>query len=459
MSVGQRRPIVFMLHALGGSARSFDGVVRLLPSFECIAIDLPGFGTAADASALGVEQVVDQVAERIRSLSPERWMLVGHSMGGKIATIIAAQAARGEIGLAAPSAVVLLAASPPEPEPMDEERRQMMIGWASEGPVSPEHARKFVTMNQAGGLTPALEASAIEDVTRASRHAWLAWLERGSLEDWSGIVGVLDTPALIVAGAEDGDDLGAEAQRRLNAPHYADARVEVVKDSGHLLPLENPELIAKLIEVHWQMAIGRQPPIPARYADLIASDRTSERTRRVLLARAKATQAEPAILSGTQVAVLKALLSHVLPQDGQGIDLAARVDAMLAHGEGDGWRFAELPADAEAYRRGLDTLDTLSDGGFAGMPGNRQIALIDLIADGRGGAEGKDLLSDRQMKLWFEDVRADAVRTWLSHPASLARIGYDGFANGGDGVRKQGFQRTHADDAEGWEPGPTATPA
>jgi hypothetical protein len=56
------------------------------------------------------------------------------------------------------------------------------------------------------------------------------------------------------------------------------------------------------------------------------------------------------------------------------------------------------------------------------------------------------------MKRWFEDLRADLVRLWLAHPAAMARIGFDGFANGGDGPRKQGFERLGAGEREAWEP-------
>ncbi len=455
MSDDTGKPVIFLLHALGGSARSFDVVIPLLPAFDCVAIDLPGFGDAADASALGVEQVAASVIDRIKGRAPKRWMLVGHSMGGKIATILAARAEGGAIGLSGLAGVVLLAASPPEPEPMDEDRRQMMIGWASAGSVSHDNAQAFVTMNQAGDMASEAERSAVTDVTRASRHGWLGWLERGSREDWSANVGVLDTPALIVAGSEDGEDLGAEAQRRLNAPHYANATLEVVQQSGHLLPLEQPATIATLIEEHWQRVCGRDASIPAPYAELIASDRVSERTRCVLIGRATADEegSEPRALSARQMAVLRVLLDHVLPQDERRIDLAARIDTGLAEGPGDGWRFAALPADKEAYRLGLNTLDMTAGGKFAEGLADEQTALIDAVANGQGGIDGEGrYLSHEQMKLWFQDVCADAVRTWLSHPANMAWIGYDGFANGGDGVRKQGYQRTHADDPEGWEP-------
>ena len=53
---------------------------------------------------------------------------------------------------------------------------------------------------------------------------------------------------------------------------------------------------------------------------------------------------------------------------------------------------------------------------------------------------------------WFEDVRNDLTRTWLAHPASLARIGYDGFATSGPGAEPAGYVSLGADVRDPWEP-------
>ena len=62
-------------------------------------------------------------------------------------------------------------------------------------------------------------------------------------------VGRIACPALILAGQEDGD-LGAEAQRRLNLPHYPDADLQIVAGAAHLIPYEQPEALAALIRDH-----------------------------------------------------------------------------------------------------------------------------------------------------------------------------------------------------------------
>jgi len=133
------------LHALGASAREWEQVIDHLPGYECVALDLPGFGGAAKAGHADVVTMTDWLADEIRSRQPNPCVLVGHSMGGKIATILAQRSEAGRLsGLAG---VVLMAASPPSPEPIDDERRTTMIDWVKQGPVGIEDARDSVDQN------------------------------------------------------------------------------------------------------------------------------------------------------------------------------------------------------------------------------------------------------------------------------------------------------------------------
>jgi pimeloyl-ACP methyl ester carboxylesterase len=440
------RPVLFMLHALGGSARAWDGVAAALgDGFEVVALDLPGFGDAHAAGDLTVTGMADHVAAAVRTRGAARWLLVGHSMGGKIASVVAARALAGEPGLFGLAGVVLLAASPPSPEPMDDDKRQEMIGWAAQGPLDADAARTFVDDNVGDALPAEADRLALDDLRRASPHAWLAWLERGSREDWSGDVGTLDLPALIVAGGADGD-LGEDGQRETNATVYPRAVIAVEAGAGHLLPLERAKEIAGRIARFWHDTAGTGPAVPEAFARLIASDRVSRRVRAALAVRALADPVDdaPRALSQTQLRTLRAIADEVVPQTGPAIDLAVRIDAQLAAGKDDGWRFADMPADREAYGAALDGM-----AGFGALSDDERQATLARLAAGEFELAA---LSASQMEHWFEDLRADLVRLWLAHPATMARIGFDGFANGGDGPRKQGFERLAAGERESWEP-------
>ncbi len=451
------RPTLVLLHALGGSARAWDGVRTALGiDFETLAFDLSGFGDAPVAADLSVAGMVNQIIETVRTTGLTRWLLVGHSMGGKLATIVASRALAGEPGLFGLAGVVLLAGSPPSPEPMDEKRREEMIDWAAQGALDESAARAFIDGNVGEALTPAVDRLALDDLKRTSQEAWLAWLERGSREDWSVEVGKLDLPALILVGSEDGD-LGEAGQRATNAMVYRRARIHVEAGAGHLLPLERADSVARFIAQFWHQVAGIAPVVPKAFGQMIASARVSRKMRATLAVRALADDPgyQPHVLSAMQLKTLRAVAGRVVPQTGPLIDLAARLDAQLAAGKGDGWRFANMPPDCEAYTLALNAL-----AGFGGLAEHDQDTRLTLLAAGKFVGDSHpdndplsgEGLSAEQMKCWFEDLRADLVRIWLAHPATMARIGFNGFANGGDGVRKQGFERLAATERESWEP-------
>jgi pimeloyl-ACP methyl ester carboxylesterase len=440
-------PTLLFLHALGASAGEWNKVCDHLPTRSCVALDLPGFGAAADAGYADVATMADWLADEIRARAPTSCILVGHSMGGKIATLVAARAAAGEVGLSGVLGVVLVAASPPCPEPMDEARRAEMIGWFADGPPTRDAAATFIDANSATPLPGSLRDAAIEDVCRTSREAWLGWLERGSREDWRADAGRIAIPALVVAGAEDGD-LGEDAQRQLNMPHYIAAELHVVAGAAHLIPYEQPAALAALIEGH--AARVAAAALPADFARLLGSERVSRRTRATMLDRMR-PPVSSTFWTGDEHGTVAALVVQILPDCGAHDALAERILAGVAEGPGDGWRFAALPPDREAWRRGLATLNGAS-GGFAALAPQNRNRLLDQVAAGDVGSVDDDcLLSPDQMALWFEDVRAETVRVWISLPATMAAIGYDGFAVGGDGPRKQGYVRTGADDPEAWQ--------
>ena len=242
--VPTRVPTLVCLHALGSSRRAFDALAReLAGDFEVLALDLPGFGEAPVELGTSVRDMADHVVGQVSARVPagaER-ILLGHGLGGKVASVVTARALAGELPV--PAEVVLLAASPPGPEPLAEERRARMLSWAARGPLGAAAAAEFVATGVGEPLELAVAERALTDVLRTSPTAWRDWLERGSREDWSARVGVLDVPALVVAGGEDGD-LGESAQRRLHGPVYPRATFRALAGAGHLLPLQRPRELA-----------------------------------------------------------------------------------------------------------------------------------------------------------------------------------------------------------------------
>ena len=438
-------PTLLFLHFLGGSADTWRQVEDALSDrFASQRLDLPGFGDAAEADGYSVAAMADWVAARVMT---KRWVLVGHSMGAKVALLLARRAEDGDPLLAGLCGLVLAAGSPPGPEPMEDDKRAEMLSWfKGDAVLSRAEADSFVRANIASALRDEAHEGAVADVLRMARPAWRAWLTNGSREDLRGTVGVVRMPALVLAGAEDAA-LGPAAQHELMVPHLADGRVEIVDGTAHLLPLEDPQRVAALIASH----VTSLTESSAGCRD----DRITTRTREALQRRGQPDDLsyQPRVLEDGLLDVLRAVVERVIPQRRSAIDLAARIDAMLAEGAGDGWRFALLPPDPEAYRCALRTLDAraraVHAASFADLTEAAQDAQLQAVAECRLGASGVEgQLDPAAMGLWFQELRADATRLFMSHPATLAAMGCDALETGGD-AELTGFVPYRAVDAVG----------
>nr|MBA3600613.1 alpha/beta hydrolase [Acidobacteriota bacterium] len=208
--------------------------------YHCVAPDLRGFG-ASDAlhENYAVKDYANDIVDLISILTIENYVLVGHSMGGKIALAFAARKPEGLQSL------ILLAPSPPTPEPIKEDEREKQLA---------SHGNRCVATDTvcqaAGGQLPGeVFARAINDNLRTSEAAWKWWLESGSREDISSEVGKINVPVLVAAGGRDEAMtpklLKAEIVRRIK-----NASLIVIPEVKHLLPLEAPEKIADLIRRH-----------------------------------------------------------------------------------------------------------------------------------------------------------------------------------------------------------------
>jgi pimeloyl-ACP methyl ester carboxylesterase len=241
-------PLV-LLHFFGSSRREWADVSSRMPADATIlAIDLPGFGDAAGEPPRDASGMADVVEARIAAAGFEACVVVGHSMSGKVAALLAARRATWLKG------IVLVTASPPSPEPMTAEARCALLAFDG----SRGAAEHYVDGLTAARLPVAPRECAIGDVMRASPVAWRAWIEHGSQEDCAATVGLVALPALVVAGASD-PSLGIDIQRALVMPHFPQASLVTIA-GGHALPLESaPDLARAIARFVEQLASHPQP--------------------------------------------------------------------------------------------------------------------------------------------------------------------------------------------------------
>jgi Gluconate 2-dehydrogenase subunit 3 len=107
------------------------------------------------------------------------------------------------------------------------------------------------------------------------------------------------------------------------------------------------------------------------------------------------------------------------------IPLTAMIDARLAAAETDGWRYANMPEDGQAWRDTLGFLDADAQAkhgqGFAGCPAGDQAALIQAVQDA-GPGDWHGLPASRVWSLWTRY----ACTAFYAHPWAWNEMGFPG---------------------------------
>lgn len=235
---GEGQPAIVFLHYWGGSSRTWDAVIAALPGHRCVAPDLRGWGDSdAPAAGYALADFAADTLALIAALDLRRYVLVGHSMGGKIAQLLASRRPAGLAGL------VLVAPSPPVPLALPPEARAAMAGAY----LSRESVIGTIDhMLTAKPLSAALREQIIADSLRGAPQARDAWPASTSHEDISAAVGDTDVPVIVIGGELDRVDpvavLEAEVLGRIGH-----AAMYVLPGTGHLSPLESPAGLAAII--------------------------------------------------------------------------------------------------------------------------------------------------------------------------------------------------------------------
>ena len=200
------------------------------------------------------------------------------------------------------------------------------------------------------------------------------------------------------------------------------------------------------------------PTLDAPLLEILQSPRVSAPTRRVLEQRLAGPPAgyKPTCISPEAFAILERMLGRLLPDDENGapganeLSLAARLEQQRAAGHGNGWRYASLPPDAQALSVGLAKLDESAQHRhrrhFVELTEDRADALLHRVQNGEEKWVGLDA------SRWFEEVLADATEVFVSLPAGMEAMGFDGFADEPAGWPANTGGGIGINNTEPWEP-------
>jgi hypothetical protein len=141
-------------------------------------------------------------------------------------------------------------------------------------------------------------------------------------------------------------------------------------------------------------------------------------------------------------AIARPLLDLLLDQHAEPrVPVLESIDSRLAEGSTDGWRYADMPEDGQAWRDTLGALDTDAKAkhgsGFAECGDDQRAALIQAVQD-LGTTPWHGLPADRVWSLWTRY----ACTAFYAHPWAWNEIGFSGpayprgYKNAGVGRRE-----------------------
>ena len=184
---------------------------------------------------------------------------------------------------------------------------------------------------------------------------------------------------------------------------------------------------------------------PDYFLDLLASDATSPATRAAIQERLDARPSEnPLYFSPEDYATLRAVCAR-LTEDATGDIIASNIDARLHEGDGNGWRYDELPDDGRAISL---VLAALRARGFDTASEDDQLGLL---ADVRDGSL-TTLPEGFSAKRFFSDFLGEVVELYVAQPPMQADLGYAGFAD------RPGWSKIELNERQHREPSLTPLP-
>ncbi|KAG5788074.1 hypothetical protein H9Q69_012857 [Fusarium xylarioides] len=238
----QDNPTIIFLHFWGGSSRTWSSVNDLIaPTFPTARLDFRGWGSSigpADETEYSILQLDQDVELVIEQLELQKYIIVGHSMGAKVA-----QAVAGRKCVSGLAGLVLLCPAPPTPLMLPEEMRDQQISAYDNAQNAEFVARSVLT---AKSLPDDTIRDIVEDMLRGSPGAKAAWPRHAMNEDILDLARSVSVKTVIIAGNKDQVEPVTRVKSEV-AGNISGAEFIVLEEVGHLALLEAPGKVADII--------------------------------------------------------------------------------------------------------------------------------------------------------------------------------------------------------------------
>ncbi|QNK89229.1 2-succinyl-6-hydroxy-2,4-cyclohexadiene-1-carboxylate synthase [Sporosarcina sp. resist] len=251
---GENLPVIVFLHGFTGSTTSWREITKLLKgNYQTIAVDLTGHGKSTipeDIGRYSMDQQVEDLEELFTELSLDQFILVGYSMGGRIAL---AYTVRHPMRV---SSLILESSSPGLKTEVEREERQAADRRLADR-ITRDGLPAFIDF---WGNIPlfASQKTLSEEKQLAVRNERLSQSEIGLANSLRGIgtgsqasywksLGTVNLPVLLITGKLDTKFVNISREMQRDFPNV---RHETIEHAGHAIHVEKPATFATMIEEH-----------------------------------------------------------------------------------------------------------------------------------------------------------------------------------------------------------------
>jgi pimeloyl-ACP methyl ester carboxylesterase len=227
-----RWPVV-LIHGAGGDHLSWPSQLRRLQGYRVYTPDLPGHGKSEGHGRQRIDFYGEAAAGWIQSLVLPKVFLAGHSMGGGIALWLALHYPELVRGLV----LVSTGAKLPVNLSLIEELATQ-VGF-------PTAVEKIANWSFSSRVEPAVVENVKKHMLKTRPSVMAGDFRACDRFDLSGQLNQINVPTLILVGDED--KMTPERFSEGLVKGIPDAEMVVISGAGHMLPLELPEEVAKVM--------------------------------------------------------------------------------------------------------------------------------------------------------------------------------------------------------------------
>jgi pimeloyl-ACP methyl ester carboxylesterase len=236
---GTENPPLVLIHGAGGTHLYWPPEIRRLAGYCVYAIDLPGHGKSAICDG---QQSVDEYAQHLvqwlESVQLRRAVVVGHSMGSAIALALAIHHPEYVVGLGLISAGARLRVLP------------NLLNYVADQTTFEKAADILVSYSFSSNAPPRLVELASKRMLETRQSVLYGDLQACNRFDVMDRLGAVHQPTLVICGAEDQMTPLRYAQFLSSA--IPNARLCVIPNTGHMVMLEQPRLVADSLLAFFQ---------------------------------------------------------------------------------------------------------------------------------------------------------------------------------------------------------------